>query len=69
MCGISILLDPAGSPDFVSRLFAMHAVIRHRGPDGEGFLAADQNGGVTRWRPRRCAVRRDRLMSALRFGG
>jgi asparagine synthase (glutamine-hydrolysing) len=48
MCGISILLDPAGSPRFVSRLVAMHAVIRHRGPDGEGFLIADKDGAVTR---------------------
>src|SRR4051794_3799982 len=48
MCGISILLDPAGSPDFVPRLLAMHAVIRHRGPDGEGFLAVDRAGVVTR---------------------
>jgi asparagine synthase (glutamine-hydrolysing) len=48
MCGISILLDPAGSPRFASRLVAMHAVIRHRGPDGEGFLVADKDGAVTR---------------------
>ena len=48
MCGISILLDPAGSPRFVSRLVAMHAVIRHRGPDGEGFLIADGDGAVVR---------------------
>ena len=48
MCGISILLDPTGSPSFVSRLVAMHAVIRHRGPDGEGFLVVDRDGGVTR---------------------
>jgi asparagine synthase (glutamine-hydrolysing) len=48
MCGISILLDPAGSPRFVSRLVAMHAVIRHRGPDGEGFLIADKDGAVAR---------------------
>jgi asparagine synthase (glutamine-hydrolysing) len=48
MCGISILLDPAGSPNFASRLIAMHAVIRHRGPDGEGFLVADKDGAVTR---------------------
>jgi asparagine synthase (glutamine-hydrolysing) len=48
MCGISILLDPAGSPRFVSRLVAMHAVIRHRGPDGEGFLIAAKDGAVRR---------------------
>ena len=48
MCGISILLDPAGSPRFLSRLVAMHAVIRHRGPDGEGFLIADKDGAIAR---------------------
>src|SRR5262249_10794798 len=26
----------------------MHAVIRHRGPDGEGFLLLDAQGSVTR---------------------
>ena len=25
----------------------MHGVIRHRGPDGEGFLLCDDRGGVT----------------------
>jgi asparagine synthase (glutamine-hydrolysing) len=48
MCGISILLDPAGSPDFNKRLLAMHAQIRHRGPDGEGFLVVDRTGAVIR---------------------
>jgi asparagine synthase (glutamine-hydrolysing) len=48
MCGISILLDPKGSPDFASRLLAMHSVIRHRGPDGEGFLTAGKSGSVIR---------------------
>ena len=46
MCGISILLDSSGSPRLVQRLIAMHAVIRHRGPDGEGFLV-EGNGKVT----------------------
>src|SRR5437868_1694234 len=48
MCGISILLDPTGSPRFTSRLAAMHGVIRHRGPDGEGFLIAGEGGEVIR---------------------
>jgi asparagine synthase (glutamine-hydrolysing) len=48
MCGISILLDPKGSPQFMSRLEAMHAVIRHRGPDGDGFLVAGRDGSVSR---------------------
>ena len=38
MCGISVILDPTGSSRFMQRLLAMHAVIRHRGPDGEGFF-------------------------------
>src|SRR5438034_3460394 len=48
LCGISVLLNPTGSPDFARRLIAMHAVIRHRGPDGEGFLVVDKDGTVTR---------------------
>jgi asparagine synthase (glutamine-hydrolysing) len=48
MCGISILLDPNGSPRFIPRLLAMHAQIRHRGPDGEGFLLAGRDGAVSR---------------------
>jgi asparagine synthase (glutamine-hydrolysing) len=48
MCGISVLLDATGSPRLMSRLLAMHSVIRHRGPDGEGFLVADRQGTVMR---------------------
>ncbi len=46
MCGISIVLDPRNPGRLVERLIAMHAMIPHRGPDGEGFLVADANGGV-----------------------
>jgi asparagine synthase (glutamine-hydrolysing) len=48
MCGISALLDPSGSHRLTSRLLAMHAVIRHRGPDGEGFLVSDEHNAVVR---------------------
>src|SRR5262245_27499524 len=48
MCGISAIIDPTGSPGLISRLFAMHAVIRHRGPDGESFLVVDDRGSTTR---------------------
>src|SRR4051812_45590425 len=48
MCGISVMLDPTGSSRFMRRLLAMHAMIRHRGPDGEGFLVADQHGNIDR---------------------
>ena len=46
MCGISVLLAPHASPKLISRLVAMHGVIRHRGPDGEGFLLSDGQGKV-----------------------
>ncbi len=46
MCGISALIDRRGSPETVSRLLRMHAPIRHRGPDGEGFLAIDRQLGA-----------------------
>jgi asparagine synthase (glutamine-hydrolysing) len=48
MCGISILLDSAGSPRLLPRLLTMHGVIGHRGPDGEGFLVAGRDGDITR---------------------
>jgi len=47
MCGISVVLDNSGSCSITSRLLAMHAVIRHRGPDGEGFLLLDGHNAVT----------------------
>ena len=40
MCGISVIVDPRAR-DLRERLRAMHAPIRHRGPDGEGFLERD----------------------------
>jgi asparagine synthase (glutamine-hydrolysing) len=43
MCGISAIIDRRGSPDTVARLARMHAPIRHRGPDGEGFLTVDRD--------------------------
>lgn len=46
MCGISVLLDPACPESVRARLLRMHAPIRHRGPDGEGFLLA--GGGSVR---------------------
>jgi asparagine synthase (glutamine-hydrolysing) len=48
MCGISILLAKADSPTLATRLLAMHSVIRHRGPDGEGFLTVDNRGSPAR---------------------
>jgi len=46
MCGISVLLDPGGG-GVRERLGRMHAPIRHRGPDGEGFLAVSRDGRAT----------------------
>jgi asparagine synthase (glutamine-hydrolysing) len=41
MCGISAIFDPRTRHATLGKLLAMHAPIRHRGPDGEGFLIAD----------------------------
>jgi len=44
MCGISAILST--KPHDVQRLLRMHAPIRHRGPDGEGFLYVTRGGEV-----------------------
>src|ERR1700740_2907243 len=44
MCGIAVILDPEAHHSALKRLMALHAQIRHRGPDGEGFLIADHTG-------------------------
>src|SRR6185436_2993213 len=49
MCGISVLLDRAAAPDGVAALMRMHAPIRHRGPDGEGFLVVEPDGRAHRF--------------------
>lgn len=41
MCGFSAILAAACSPDVTRDVLRMHAPIRHRGPDGEGFLLFD----------------------------
>jgi asparagine synthase (glutamine-hydrolysing) len=48
MCGISALFDPGAGSDVGTRLARMHGPIRHRGPDGEGFLLAFSDGSVRR---------------------
>ena len=48
MCGISVLLDRSAAPDGPASLLRMHAPIRHRGPDGEGFLFVDAEGRAHR---------------------
>jgi asparagine synthase (glutamine-hydrolysing) len=40
MCGISVLLDRRPSGETLDLIAAMHGTIRHRGPDGEGFVSA-----------------------------
>jgi asparagine synthase (glutamine-hydrolysing) len=42
MCGISAVLTAKAAPDGASTLVRMHEPIRHRGPDGEGFLLLDR---------------------------
>jgi asparagine synthase (glutamine-hydrolysing) len=48
MCGISVVLDRRGSLSLADCLRRMHEPIGSRGPDGEGFLLADDEGGCTR---------------------
>jgi asparagine synthase (glutamine-hydrolysing) len=48
MCGISVVVQHSGRPDAAACLGRMHAPIRHRGPDGEGCLLIDDEGGVLR---------------------
>src|SRR5262245_4659380 len=45
VCGISVVLDPQAAPESLGLLRRMHQPIRHRGRDGEGFLALDRSGG------------------------
>ena len=66
MCGISALVDRSGSPDAVARLLRMHAPIRHRGPDGEGFLTIDRRFAPHRVRDAN-AVRQDEAIAAVAF--
>jgi asparagine synthase (glutamine-hydrolysing) len=49
MCGISVLLDRSAGPGGWESLLRMHAPIRHRGPDGEGFLVLDPAGRAHRF--------------------
>ena len=49
MCGISVLVDRAAPPDAIAALVRMHAPIRHRGPDGEGFLVVERDGAAHRF--------------------
>ncbi len=55
MCGISVILDTSGDPGLHARLQAMHDVIRHRGPDGEGFFALGEGHSVS------CSDRAERM--------
>jgi asparagine synthase (glutamine-hydrolysing) len=46
LCGISAIVSTRGHD--VQRLLRMHAPIRHRGPDGEGFLGVTRAGEIVR---------------------
>lgn len=60
MCGLSFILDPAAN-GVGRRLQSLHAPIRHRGPDGEGFA------GVTRYGSFRGDARGDDTIAGLAF--
>lgn len=70
MCGISVILDQSRSENgqTADMLERMHESIRHRGPDGEGYVVMNQDGSFTRT-DRFSAVRtasRPRLAMAFR---
>jgi asparagine synthase (glutamine-hydrolysing) len=45
MCGIAGLYDPQGHAD-LGRLHEMSRLLRHRGPDDEGMVLVDPDGGA-----------------------
>jgi asparagine synthase (glutamine-hydrolysing) len=67
MCGISALLDRAASPGGVESLARMHAPIRHRGPDGEGFLVVDASDRALRLPSLHAAPTATRMRVGLAF--
>ncbi|HEV2064515.1 MAG TPA: asparagine synthase (glutamine-hydrolyzing), partial [Thermoanaerobaculia bacterium] len=44
MCGISAVVGAGDTGETQALLARMHAPIRHRGPDGEGFLVVEPDG-------------------------
>jgi len=57
MCGISFVLDRSPSQETLALLSRMHAPIRHRGPDGEGYLVVDAEWRTHRFEdPKECSV-------------
>jgi asparagine synthase (glutamine-hydrolysing) len=50
MCGISVLIAPSSSPENAAILRAMHAPIRHRGPDDERAVVLQPDGTARRLR-------------------
>jgi asparagine synthetase B (glutamine-hydrolysing) len=41
MCGIAGIVNKQGDGAIASNLYAMSQSLKHRGPDGEGFLLAN----------------------------
>jgi asparagine synthase (glutamine-hydrolysing) len=48
VCGLGVWFDPRPSEEGVERTLRLHAPIRHRGPDDEGFLFVAADGTVAR---------------------
>jgi asparagine synthase (glutamine-hydrolysing) len=67
MCGISALVDRSAPADGLETLVRMHAPIRHRGPDGEGFLLVDPAVGAQRLSSAYEAAPPSRLLAGLAF--
>ncbi len=47
MCGFAAIVETGGGPVCRTRLRAMTAALRHRGPDDEAYLLADRRAGRT----------------------
>ncbi|UNC93628.1 asparagine synthase (glutamine-hydrolyzing) [Candidatus Contubernalis alkaliaceticus] len=49
MCGISAIFQTGGQAPVIGNIIEMTDIIRHRGPDGEGFVFLGQNEPLQAW--------------------